>query len=77
MTAAATTAARDDQHDDEDQRQREDRRDQQVVVVAVLHVLERRRGTAEVDRGALQRRALDGLLGRVLDGVDALDAVGD
>ena len=54
--------------------QRGDSGDQQVVVGAVLHVLVRGRGAAEVDLRPLQRRALDRFLGGLLDGVDVRDA---
>lgn len=67
-------AAGDDQHDDEDQAECGDSGDHQVIGVAVGQVLEHRRGTAQVDRGSLQRCALDGFLGGGLDLGDARDA---
>src|ERR1700761_7723283 len=67
-------ASGDHQHDDENQCGRRNSGDQQVDVGAVVHVLVRRGGTAEVDIGALPGRALDRLVHGLLDRLDVADA---
>ncbi|SHV15880.1 Uncharacterised protein [Mycobacteroides abscessus subsp. bolletii] len=68
-------AARHDQHDSENQAQRSHTCDQEVIGRTVPQILESRRGTRQMNRGILQRRYLERLLGRRPDGIHPRKAV--